>query len=232
MDPSHVKSYERRSAARLNLGKHRAALRDLYMAQAAANKQGQSLKINFSKAEKALLETVNRAPKRTLSVKVLLKETLTTVPDQNLISVPQTANVASIGSEKKSTNGRIEHVLKAKTWYSFEQAWISLSDDDRLKVLPKLKPENILKMYRGGMENTEVLLSLLNTASKVTTSFGITALDMISKIPSVDMIVMMMSNVERDTLVKDISMITSNLHSGEVQEYLRKFGVSKAAPLE
>lgn len=232
LDPLHVKSYERRSMARLNLGKNRAALRDLYMAQAAANKQGLSLKINFSKAEKALLDTVHRAPKRTLSIKVIPKETVTTVKDKKSISVPQTIDVTSTGSKSKTKNGKIENVLKAKSWYPFEQAWMSLSNDDRLKALPQLKPENIFKMYRGGMENTEVMLSLLDTSSKITTSFGITVLDAISKIPSIDMLVMMMSTLERDTLVKQILLITSKLSREKAQEYLLKFGVKNAAPLE
>jgi hypothetical protein len=87
-------------------------------------------------------------------------------------------------------------------------------------------------MYRGGMENTEVMLSLLDTSSKITTSFGITVLDAISKIPSIDMLVMMMSTLERDTLVKQILLITSKLSREKAQEYLLKFGVKNAAPLE
>lgn len=227
----HVKSYERRSVARLNLGKHRAALRDLYTAQAAANKQGLALKIDFSKAEKALIETMHRAPKRTVSIKVIPKVTATKVTDKNMITVPQSLEMTSNISKNKDSGGRIEYFLKAKSWYSFEQAWISLTDEDRMKALSKLKPESILKMYRGGMENTEVLISLIHTASKIS-SHGISVLNALSKIPSIDMLVMMMSKIERETLVKHISMITMNLDIDKTQEILLKFGVHKAAPLE
>lgn len=217
--------------ARLNLGKHRAALRDLYMAQAAANKQGLTLKIDFSKAEKALIETMHRAPKRTISIKVIPKVTITTVTDKNLITVPQSLEMTSNVSKDKNSSGRIECLLKAKSWYSFEQAWISLSCEDQMKALSKLKPESILKMYRGGMENTEVLLSLAHAASKIP-DHGPSVLNAISKIPSIDMLVMMMSKVERETLEKHISIITTNLDIDQTQEILLKFRLHKAAPLE
>ena len=65
IEPSHVKSLVRRATARNALGKHRAALRDLYAAMDLAQEAGGNTKqhrADVSKTQELLRQCVSRAP--------------------------------------------------------------------------------------------------------------------------------------------------------------------------
>ena len=69
LDPTHVKSFQRRSTARLALGKMRAALRDLMEAEKLGGSKGLSVEIR--KAKEAMKDAVKRAPKRRVKIDVV-----------------------------------------------------------------------------------------------------------------------------------------------------------------
>ncbi|GMH91096.1 hypothetical protein TL16_g11956 [Triparma laevis f. inornata] len=66
LDPRHVKSYQRRSAAKVALGKLRSALKDLMVAEEIAKEEGgvKGIKVDIRKCREALRDAVRRAPKK------------------------------------------------------------------------------------------------------------------------------------------------------------------------
>lgn len=223
LDPLQFKSYERRSVARTNLGKHQAALRDLYFAQAAASKHGVNSKIDASTVERNLAEAMHKAPKRSVDVKIIPKE-------RSHVEMPTEAKHSSQSSEirtldvlKAKPPGDVDRLMKAKSWYHFEQAWMTLSDSQQVQVLSKLKPERFKKIFQRGMENVGLMISIVSACTKNEVD-GIKVLDAISHLPSVDMLVMMMSKEERDAFVECISRVTSNLEQSKIQEITKRFG--------
>ena len=77
INPWNVKSFQRRSAARVALGKLRAALRDVYLAEIAHEHASQdksilkAISIEKRKVKEALRDAVQRAPKRNIEVSPL-----------------------------------------------------------------------------------------------------------------------------------------------------------------
>ena len=238
LDKFHVKSYQRRSTARLALGKVRASLKDLHLAKKAITSmkkkmvldpseekkkkgQMQPCDIKTKHVEAELRRIIKHAPKRKIKIQNLAKKestsdhTLTsneehhhhlgTYEDENKKRSdmdPSSISPSSSLVSRHSTRKVFLH--NVKNWFQFEHHWKSLENDEKVKYLETIKPSRIIEIYKNGFEDSDLLLDLLLYCSKMKTN-GVKYLRAISRIPSIDMVVMMFSSEERHLSLKYIN---------------------------
>lgn len=228
IDNLHVKSYQRRSAARLHLGKLRASLKDLHCAETIASRlsirNSSSLAAEKKKVEDALLLAMKRAPKRKVSITIVKAEPMKPIAVINdseknnqlteLVSVPS-----------KNTQICLPRPQEVKNWVQFEQIWKSLKKADKAKYLSSMKPQKIMTLYKNGMEDAGMLVDLLLYTAHSTTSANI--LLSISKIRSIDMTVMMMTQTQQNITKRIIEKILEKSYKCDTKKNTirAKFGI-------
>jgi hypothetical protein len=218
IDELHIKSYQRRSVARLALGKIRSALKDLYLANAALTKtkamsvgndpkkQRMSQNINTSQIEAELRKVIKSAPKRRIHIQIRKKTTCKLETSSVLHAAmdiceakPSTQHNCPPVVDKVSRNVRHNSMQNIKSWLEFEQIWKSLQTFEKVECLVAMKPSKLVEIYKNGIEDSDLLLDLLYHCSKMKKR-GMKYISAISKIPSIDMVVMMMSKTERNLI--------------------------------
>ena len=130
LDPLHFKSLQRRSAARMALGKVRASLQDLYDANSvlgilkqkdlsAQGDQNGKLpqEINTNQAEAELVKVMNKAPRREVIVQVQ-KACRNQKLDNKSIQVDRKKSDLEVSSQTQN-----QKTYKLKNWLEFEQIW-------------------------------------------------------------------------------------------------------------
>mmetsp|Transcript_12680 Transcript_12680/g.16006 ORF Transcript_12680/g.16006 Transcript_12680/m.16006 type:complete len:479 (-) Transcript_12680:189-1625(-) len=102
LDPTHVKSYQRRSAARFSLGKLRASLLDLEIAKIASGGTATTeMKVEEAKVRNALRRAIERAPKRRIPI-VIDNESNRIVADERKVKM-MTTTTDNSAVHKEST---------------------------------------------------------------------------------------------------------------------------------
>ncbi len=227
IDPFHVKSYQRRSLARYWLGKLRASLRDLCLAEnCPAFKSSKAFLKEKQKVQKALLDAVKRAPRRKVSVAQdpetdpsldnigQLSESLKicTVFEKNDGDIEETITEKQSEDSENSPNvdqnisqDKLQHSkLIPKSWYEFENKWKSLrSQEEKVQFLQFVKSNRLSLYYKNGIENAELFLELVLCTLKVKKdkySFLRTLLD----IPSLDLLGMMISSANKEAFLSKL----------------------------
>mmetsp|Transcript_7564 Transcript_7564/g.11062 ORF Transcript_7564/g.11062 Transcript_7564/m.11062 type:complete len:281 (-) Transcript_7564:94-936(-) len=245
MDIAHVKSYQRRSVARSSLGKIRASLKDLYFARAAAEKNGMNHHRiptdSFSKVELVLRKVVKRAPRRKIPIKPIRKrqskKKVEMMPSDHDAKIANTAGVQVFTkiTEKLPIGLSVKALQNARSWCEFEQQWLALSEGNKTKCLTKVQPQTIAHVYKNGMENSNVLLDILFHCAEIDAVDGIGAkikvghggqiLRALSDIPSIDLVVMMMSSAEKSVLFGYFHTISKGLRKKESAKIKNKLGL-------
>ena len=225
LDKLHIKSYQRRSTARFALGKIRASLKDLYQAKniiislekypqndTMDDVKGQMkvCDIKINQIELELKRIIQNAPKRKVKVKVI-RESKKTQSSQmpairgrrNKKDVPECSNTRSYALRQKTEAS----IQKLNSWIHFERFWKSLlHQSEKVDFLRSMKPSKIAEIYRNGFEDSDLLLELVLCCSKMDMD-GAAYLKAISNIPSVDMVIMMLSNEKRIELSNAVSTV-------------------------
>lgn len=233
LDVLHFKSLQRRSAARMALGKVRASLKDLYDANSVLgilNQKGLPAQgdqngklpqeISTKQAEAELIKVMNKAPRREVAVQV-----------QKAHIDSKLANKAPQVDKKMSdiaSSGQTQHpkAYKVKNWLEFEQIWKSLkSSQQKLDLLQSLQAKTLVELYRNGMEDSGLLLDLVTHCSKCKHSLKL--VKEISLIPSIDMLIMMMSKDEKEKFVISLQKVLKRCNcQSDVQIIKQNFGLS------
>jgi hypothetical protein len=279
IDPLHTKSYQRRSSARVALGKLRAAIQDLNMAEVAASKTGVTSATKEIATEKQRLQTLladamDKAPKRKVPIQFVpnpdrtneacatktvgaskplmddyndgelraIQTTRKNISREMHEPIDDTCDKTRIRDEKEKdtiispvfTNVNPMDVVsktlqvtppkKFRTWYEFEQVWKSYAGEQthRILLLQGMKPQDITSLYkRNGMEDSVIFLDLIQCACKLDNRSSY--ISAISNIPSIDMVVMMLSKQEREILRKLLENAT--LSSTTMKEVFDRFGL-------
>ena len=115
----------------------------------------------------------------------------------------------------------------AKSWMEFEQIWTSgLQSCEKVQCLGTMRPHKFIELYKNGMEDSDLLLDIVLHCSKMK-EVGADYIIALSKIPSIDMVVMMLSEEEKKNL-SDYIEETSKLCTKEMDCILirTKFGIN------
>ena len=227
IDPFHVKSYQRRSLARYWLGKLRASLRDLCLAENCPTfESSKAFLKEKQKVQKALIDAVKRAPRRKVSV---AQDPGTDIPLENdgqlndslatcIVTEKEESDMVESISEKQS--GVSENSLNfdqtisqdklqqfkifPKSWYEFENKWKSLrSQKEKVQFLQFVKSNRLSLYYKNGIENADLFLELVLCTLKVKKdkySYLRTLVD----IPSLDLSGMMVSSTNREAFLSEV----------------------------
>lgn len=208
LDRNHVKSYRRRSIARSALGKARASLKDLYLAQEIIKAvyttddqkaQNQNGGIKISQAEAELRRIIHNAPKRKVDIQSQTLETKSDGYDDGdyeTIASPIVSTTSSANFYSDVTREPLTSLQTAKSWIQFERVWKYLEASQKVPYLAKIKPSKLTEMYKHGFEDANLFLDLMVCCSKMNGD-GVRYMGAISKIPSIDMVAMMLSNEEK-----------------------------------
>lgn len=229
LDKFHVKSYQRRSAARLALGKVRASLRDLNLAKEALKQSNKVTGIGTIDDNKKMLQTcdvkthqieaelrriVQSAPKR--NVKIQIQKPMKTVNSPKEDEIEQCAiRDLNHGKEREinqdcsfqlsnmsSSNSKKTRVISqqnVKNWLQFESVWRTLLSSQKIELLKSMNPCKLTQIYKHGLEDSALLVDLLHCCSKMK-KFGFSYLKALSQIPSIDMVVMMLSSKDKEKI--------------------------------
>ena len=244
IDPTHWKSYHRRSIARSSLGKIRASLKDLQTAKLvltgnAANDGKKicpstttasikKIDLDIVKTRSSLLEAVRKAPKKPIPIQVIKKELAT----EHCSPIPAPPSMSShdkpddkVPAPEPSAKSRKDirkSITKMRTWLEFEQTWHSLVGMDKQTCLECLRPQTLTKIYGNGMEDSDLLVDLISICVEIDASHSVKILRALSNIPSVDMTVMMMNTSDKKIVSQGIEKITNPV---TITDTLKKFGI-------
>ena len=267
-DPNHIKSYHRRASARYSLGKLRAALYDIQWAkqvtqnsklsdssftETSKDTNGKKKECISSgnlalehKIKKALLDAIQKAPKRQIHVVVTngtqndCKETLKKNDDAhdnstNIImshkpSQCSTKPVSSFHGHDKQNHNDISQdshqplalssttKIKTvpKTWHEFKSIWNSYkTKSDRIHILSLTQPSRITKLFKHGIEDTNLLVDILMVASEMEDATKY--VKALSRIQKLHITTMMMTEDERsmvkEAICKSFSKCGDKSHS-------------------
>mmetsp|Transcript_11091 Transcript_11091/g.16794 ORF Transcript_11091/g.16794 Transcript_11091/m.16794 type:complete len:405 (-) Transcript_11091:123-1337(-) len=219
LDPKHLKSYQRRASARFRLGKIRAAINDIEKAECVLEGCGMnertllSLKKTLAQEKKKFMDClhdiIRKAPRR--RIPIVVQEVDTTKNDGSEVKLERFLNVMEV-----------KELPLPKTWYEFEATWKTLSCNDKVAYLERIKPAALLALYRNGIEDVQLLSELITSASdcKNANSF----LHSICRIPSLDMVALMLTTEQREAiaLVLDIVERDSKYQHSELRALILK----------
>ncbi len=232
LDALHFKSYQRRSVARLSLGKVKAALKDLQIAKSTlkvlrirqdtseGGNQSDELPrdIDTYPIQNELLKIMKNAPRRRISIKVS-KGSRACIErcNKSTFQREEQRNELIVTPSLKNTSKR-----NFKNWLEFEQVWNTLkSSKDKIELLQTSKPIKFVELYKNGMEDSSLFFDLIIHCSKL--KRGSTMIRDISNIPSIDMLLMMLSREEKDTFSKCVEVVLRN--EDDEMKIKRKFGL-------
>ena len=205
IDPSHVKSYHRRSIARSSLGKIRASLQDLHRAKMFAENakdECNDLKrigVDIEKVRMMMSAAIEKAPKKNVPIRMTSKVPPLQKSVKEVIQKPLKSSNPMLNSQR---------IHSLHSWLEFEQLWRSLSQPEKVSCLEMIRPQALKNIYRSGIEDCDLLFNLLSTCAKIDSGKGYKILQVLSKLPSIDMTVLMMTASERaiaKELIKGLS---------------------------
>jgi len=118
---------------------------------------------------------------------------------------------------------------KCRTWYEFEQVW-RCNSSNRVHLLQSLKPQELTLLYkRNGMEDSNIFLELMECICHniLEPDTKISYIIALSRIPSIDMVVMMLSKTEHDVVRKLLDESFLLYPSPDIQDGVwKRFGLS------
>ena len=204
INKSHIKSYQRRSSARFRLGKYRASLKDLEQALSFAktNNNGiipTAMKTTLHQEKKrvinALSSAVQKAPRKSIRIQIVERKTTS-------IDCDQAYNMITF--------------VVPKTWCQFEATWKHIQDDERKAdyLQNYVKPNLFPKLYKNGIEDSELLVDVISAASN--TTFPKLYFHHIGMIPSLDMISLMLDNSLKQRVRAALSSCLSSEQFGSL----------------
>jgi tetratricopeptide (TPR) repeat protein len=194
IDPTHVKSYQRRSSARVSLGKLRAALKDLKTAELLSG-GGSGLAVEIRKCTEALRDSVKRAPKSRVRI-VVASGVSRGAKDLDAVTEAQEEEeeeeeVLEIGDDgfdlsevsKKTpaavvspppaaassvTGGKVKKHKAPKTAYDFEKTWRSIKGRaEKEKYLTESAAGLLSKLFSSGFQDATVFEQVVETLDGV-----------------------------------------------------------------
>ena len=211
IDSTHVKSYQRRSAARLALGKMRGALNDLMEAEKLGGSKGLSVEIR--KAKEAMRDAVKRAPKKRIKVEVV--EGVSRVGGEvevleigeNGFDLEGVKDSREVEKEKEREREKedtaveetvdVTKIKPPKTATEFELVWRSLKGQtSRISYLTKVvgsgksKKYKLSKLYSSGFQDAVVFEGILSALDKCEDGCS-EVVGELAKVKNVDMLCMM-----------------------------------------
>lgn len=210
IDPAHIKSYQRRSSARVSLGKLRAALRDLKTAE-NIDGGGKGLAVEIRKCTEALRDAVKRAPKRRIRVVGVVG-----VGARNPNEEEEEEVVLELGEDgfdvadaPPPVPGKAKKLKAPKTAYDFEKTWRSLKGaaGEKKRYLMESVSEGLLcKIFSKGFQDGEIFEGILSVLDGVRGEAEIEKVklrvDDLSRVKNVDMLCMMADKALVSRLVK------------------------------
>ena len=215
IDPSHVKSYHRRSIARSSLGKIRASLQDLHMAKTFAENGSNDLKrigVEIEKVRMMMSAAIEKAPKKNVPIRMNHPQAIIERNGSNVLPLQKSEKEITQVTEKplKSSNLMLssQKINSLHSWLEFEQLWRSLAQPEKVSCLEMMRPQALKSIYRSGIEDCDILFNLVSTCAKIDSGKGYKILQVLSKLPSIDMTVLMMTASEREIakeLIKGLS---------------------------
>ena len=244
LDAFHCKSYQRRSAARLALGKVRASMKDLVLAQEAQKQTAYSVnepaKMNEYKAclieskklkvAKELRKLIENAPTRKVKIQSIKKNPVMKRDeisnDVTDLAVKGSCRNITLQGTKLVENATTKFcsLYDVKTWMEFERRWKTISIEEKPNCLATMKPSRIIQIYKNGIEECQVLLDISMCCSRMQKK-GAKYLMAVSKIPSVDMVVMMLSAKEKEMMEKYLSLTLKYYNDDEKSYVKSKLGL-------
>ena len=242
IDPSHWKSYHRRSIARSSLGKIRASRKDLQTAKQILENQKEkdgtiiaSLKkidADLVKNKTVLIEVMRKAPKKVISIKLVAGNSAKkNIPNDDAVSKRKRGNDCGvepiISPHAQKSNDTIQktitRVRNVHSWLEFEQIWKSLPENTKPKCIENLRPQALAKMYSNGIEDSDLLLDIIKNCTKIDSTKGRKILLVLCKIPNIDMVVMMMSSSEKCAVAQCVQTLASS--KDEASHISKYFGL-------
>eukprot|EP00979_Chaetoceros_neogracilis_P019466 scaffold12402_cov246-Chaetoceros_neogracile.AAC.1 len=235
IDPSHFKSYQRRSMARSSLGKIRASLQDLFKAKALAENSDEGLKIlkriyaDIEKVKAMLTEAILKAPKKKVTLRFTSNPTRANRgSDTSTALSPRRTTKEDLQVPEKifqSTNPDLDsqRICNIRSWLEFEQLWKSLKEDEKRNCLEIMRPQSFATIYRSGMEDSDMLFDLVLTCGKIAQSKGYKILQVLSEMKSIDMVTMMLNSSENEEVIKVIKDLSKT--KAAAKSIMRRFGL-------
>ena len=206
IDEAHVKSYHRRAIARCRLGKIRASIKDLKIAENILLSNSDK-----STASNALYKEICREKTRTINV---LHDTILNAPRRSVTVNLSQSNVVSQMNQSMIdySKSALRNHSKPHTWHEFESVWKTLScDDDKISYLRvNISPNLLRNIYRNGIEDVELLVEIIRIASKLdcktkSPPLNKSYIDTLGRLPKLDMIALMLDDNQRETIRQAIS---------------------------
>ncbi|GMH87502.1 hypothetical protein TrST_g13290 [Triparma strigata] len=220
IDPRHVKSYQRRSAAKVALGKLRSALKDLMVAEEIAKEEGgiKGIKVDIRKCREALRDAVRRAPKKRIGIQsvsgVGRPEVGGVVEEEVVLELGEGAGgfdlddaptisqnqPSFLDAASKAAAAAAKNVkLKApKNAYDMEKMWRSLKNNeaDKAKYLMEYVCANkkLAKLFPNGFQDSvmfDEIVGVLDGVVGADAEGAKRVLIDLAKVKNVDMISMM-----------------------------------------
>lgn len=237
LDPTHLKSYQRRALARSSLGMIRSALLDLNQAKALATKTPDedvvmaTIEKDCQKLSKMLLKAIEKAPLKKISIDFVGEKEAKPLPPSIVSHINKQATTleASPGENKQvqvlDRRADIDAVLRSRSWLDFEQVWKSLSQNDKVVCLERVQPKFFSKIYKYGMESSDMLFDITSTCVLLADPLkGVGILKVLGNIQGIDMVVLMMSKDEKKVLRKQVESLFTK--ESQRHKMLQQFGLT------
>lgn len=227
LDPTHLKSYQRRALARSSLGMIRSALLDLNQAKIlATNTPDEDIVMatigkDCEKLSKMLLKAIEKAPLKKISIDFVGEKVTEPLPPPIDSQPPpidsqnnkQSTSLKASPCESKKVQvldrrGDINTILQSRSWLDFEQLWKTFSQNDKVACLERVQPKFFSKIYKYGIENSDILFDITSTCVSLADPLkGVGILKVLGNIQGIDMVVLMMSKDEKKVLKKQVERL-------------------------
>lgn len=235
LDPTHLKSYQRRALARSSLGMIRSALLDLNQAKILATNTPDEdvvmavIEKDCEKLSRMLLKAIEKAPLKKIDF-VGEKVTAPLPPPIDSQKNKQFTSLEASPCEKKQVqvldrSGDIDAILQSRSWLDFEQLWKTFSQNDKVVCLERVQPKFFSKIYKYGMENSDMLFDITSMCVLLADPLkGVGILKVLGNIQGIDMVVLMMSKDEKKVLKKQVESLFTK--ESQRHKILQQFGLT------
>lgn len=231
LNSKHTKSFQRRATARFRLGKLRACLKDLQLAESTllssnneiTDSQIESLRKEIfqekNRAIKALQNVILSAPRRSIAVHIVENQVILKGEDQHFVD-----GLFKSASVKEHISFEVH---KPKSWYEFESRWKSLpTDKSKIAFLRTcITPSHLTKLYQNnGMEDADLLVDLIQTSSRIDNETLQSFPSEVPKhdsylyslgnsLPNLDILALMLCDSQRSTIREAIIHVSASINS-------------------
>ena len=235
IDPDHIKSYQRRAASRVALGKILASLKDLRLAEhlvlqtmddvTKRKSMLKSIQVEMSKVERVRQQAIKRAPKHSVKIEsVRCENTQNMSKDESQSDNPKVEAVCENDKQKTLATQKLLHPKHVKNWCQFEQMWKNVTDSSqKVAFLNAMTPQKLLSLYKNGIEDPDMLLDLVQHLHEI--GSNVSYLRSLSNIPSLDIVLMMMTPHQKDELHDSVDHILNTAEAAD-KEHIRSRFVS------